>query len=97
MKFRKKPIVIEAMKYDGTEASFLAIIDWTVAPTKAFGDTEVRNCSPAFPDGFDYPVLKIRTLEGDHTVSPGDWVICGVAGEFYPCKDGIFAATYEPA
>ncbi len=38
----------------------------------------------------------IRTLEGYMTVSPGDWVITGVAGEKYPCKDAIFRATYEP-
>jgi len=39
----------------------------------------------------------IMTLEGDHTVSDGDFVIKGVAGEFYPCKPGIFEQTYEPA
>lgn len=39
----------------------------------------------------------IDTLEGRMVVSPGDWVICGVAGERYPCKPDIFAATYEEA
>lgn len=39
--------------------------------------------------------LKILTREGDMLVSPGDWVIRGVAGEFYPCKPEIFAATYD--
>lgn len=38
----------------------------------------------------------IETLEGKMTVSPGDWIIRGVAGELYPCKPDIFAATYEP-
>ena len=37
------------------------------------------------------------TVEGDHTALPGDWIIRGVKGEFYPCKPDIFAATYEPA
>ena len=37
----------------------------------------------------------IRTLEGDHRVSDGDWIIRGVKGEFYPCKADIFEATYE--
>lgn len=37
----------------------------------------------------------IETLEGGHVVTPGDWIIKGVAGEFYPCKPAIFAATYE--
>lgn len=39
----------------------------------------------------------IDTLEGGHTVCPGDWVITGVAGEVYPCKDAIFKVTYEEA
>ncbi len=39
----------------------------------------------------------IHTLEGDHTVSPGDWIITGVKGEKYPCKPDIFEATYDPA
>ena len=38
----------------------------------------------------------IHTLEGDMTAEPGDWIITGVAGEVYPCKDGIFRKTYEP-
>ena len=42
-------------------------------------------------------VLSIATLEGAHWVTPGDYVIRGVQGEFYPCKPDIFSATYEPA
>jgi len=38
----------------------------------------------------------IRTLEGDMEVSPGDWIITGIANERYPCKAHIFEATYEP-
>lgn len=38
----------------------------------------------------------IDTKEGGHIVCPGDWIITGIAGERYPCKDKIFAATYEP-
>jgi hypothetical protein len=41
--------------------------------------------------------FRILTLEGEMTVSPGDWIIKGVQGEFYPCKPDIFDATYEPA
>lgn len=37
----------------------------------------------------------IRTLEGHHEVSPGDWIITGVKGERYPCKPDIFELTYE--
>lgn len=52
-----------------------------------------------FPDFRAHPEhpgsLIIPTLEGDHECKPGDWIIKGVAGEFYPCKPEIFAATYE--
>ena len=48
----------------------------------------------AFEPGLDGIVIK--TLEGDMTAAPGDWIIKGVQGEFYPCKPDIFAATYEP-
>lgn len=48
-----------------------------------------RNC--------DRQAWCIQTLEGEMTVSLGDWVITGVKGEKYPCKPDIFAATYDPA
>ena len=52
-----------------------------------------------FMDGLDYYVigdsLFIPTLEGDMETSPGDWIIKGVKGEFYPCKPDIFELTYE--
>lgn len=43
----------------------------------------------------EFDTLHVRTLEGIMTVSPNDWVICGVKGELYPCKPDIFAATYD--
>lgn len=45
----------------------------------------------------DERVLLIHTLEGKMRAEVGDWIICGVKGEFYPCKPDVFAATYEPA
>lgn len=97
-KFRKKPVVVEAIQATGTPESNREIIDWTRgSKTPAYMDKEVRNCSAEHPDGFDYAVLVINTLEGTHTVRPNDWVIKGVAGTFYPCKPDVFATTYEPA
>jgi hypothetical protein len=86
-KFRKKPVVIEAMQLPDnpdrgrTVAETNAILAWIgtnegVARTRA-------GC------------VFIQTLEGDMQASPGDWIIRGVQGEFYPCKPDIFAATYE--
>lgn len=84
--FRKKPVVIEAIQFNGID-SYLDIVDWA----KASGNTSGS-------EGFEYrtPIMIIPTLEGAMAASPGDWIIKGVKGEFYPCKPDIFAATYEP-
>lgn len=90
-KFRKKPVVIEAMQFEGVRidsiGKALAFDDWLYPKSKAAGVT----CR------YSGANLIIPTLEGDHTALPGDWIICGVKGELYPCKPDIFAATYEPA
>jgi hypothetical protein len=83
MKFRKKPVVIEAIKVQPQYRNLKEIT--------AFVGAE-RLCPIARRP--DY-VLRIRTLEGDMAVSHGDYIIKGVAGEFYPCKPDIFEQTYE--
>lgn len=84
MKFRKKPVVIDAVQFTGKNAfevwSFMGRVDLLDNPDL---------------HSTDHPV--IQTLEGTLTASPGDWIIRGVKGEFYPCKPDIFEATYEPA
>jgi len=80
--FRKRPVVIEAMQWDGTAIGATPIIDWVLT-----GDGTASY--------HDDPSIVIPTLEGMMVASPGDWVIRGVQGEFYPCKPDIFAATYE--
>lgn len=87
MKFRKKPVVIEAEQFDGTNA----ILDFVsqTGPNPLWGsDAQYRSKDR---------VLWIKTREGAMQANPGDWIICGVQGEFYPCKNDIFLATYEPA
>ncbi len=80
MKFRKKPVVIEA------EQLTLENKDRALNFIKC-------NC---YADGTsDNPSIRIDTLEGEMTASLGDWIIKGVKGEFYPCKPDIFEATYE--
>lgn len=79
MKYRKKPVVIEAIQYDGTFP--LAFLN---------GDERVRK---AVAYGGD--AIEIVTLEGTMTAQIGDWIIRGVKGELYPCKPDIFEATYE--
>lgn len=85
MKFRKKPVVIDAIKWEGSAS---AIIDW--------GNSFEGQCDFSFIGGPSGGYVHIRTLEGTMTASIGDWIIRGVKGEFYPCKPDIFAATYEP-
>lgn len=73
-KFRKKPIVIEAVQWFPTE--------------KNLDSPDIL-----YTDGETY--ARIETLEGEMTVSPGDWIITGIKGEKYPCKPDIFEQTYE--
>jgi hypothetical protein len=81
-KFRKKPVVIEAVLWNGTNLDeVLALGDYADVPL-------------TFDDRGH---LHIHTLEGAMGASIGDWIIRGVKNEFYPCKPDIFAATYEPA
>lgn len=88
--FRKKPVVIEARQSTGSPESNRDIIDWTRdSKTPAFMDKRVISKNT------EQEQLSINTLEGTHWVSPGDWVIKGVKGEFYPCKPDIFEKTYE--
>lgn len=80
-KYRKKPVVIEAVKWDGKSGTIFPLAPFENA-TKA---PEVKE------DG----TLDITTLEGVMTAEIGDCVIKGVSGEIYPCKPAIFEATYE--
>lgn len=81
MKFRKRPVVVEAIKYEaGQQRGEFAgdVISGRVRYTE---------------EG----TMLISTLEGVMEASPGDWIIRGVKGELYPCKPDIFALTYEAA
>lgn len=82
MKFRKKPVVIEAYCHDLQHE----IPDWLLDANKA-------NAVVFQSDN----TIAIPTLEGVMRGDVGDWIIKGVKGELYPCKPDIFAATYEPA
>lgn len=84
--YRKRPVVIEAMQWDGSLASAQAVVEW--------GQHQLLGCTE-LPGGLVR--LQVTTLEGVLLASPGDWIIRGVQGEFYPCKPDIFAATYEAA
>ena len=103
--YRKKPIIIEARQSptDGTPAEAHAIYQWveknTLGSFEPLAIIEGREPWPESGITIDPRDgrMVIATLEGGHWVTPGDFIIRGVQGEFYPCKSGIFAATYEPA
>ena len=95
-KYRKKPVVVEAIKYSNVPEINRQVVDWARdSKTPAFMDTEIRNCSPKNPDGFEYPCLRINTLDGTMTVREGDYVVKGTQGEFYPCKPQAFLDVHE--
>jgi hypothetical protein len=86
MRFRKKPAEIEIEAVQLTREGFAAARDFVPIDSFAGGGEG--------PDGRVF--LEIRTLEGTMRANEGDWIIRGVAGEFYPCNPFIFNATYEP-
>lgn len=91
MKYRKKPVIIEAYQLTH-DVAVAHLIDKQPLP---FGlRSSNSNCHPANRTVDRMDVL-IKTLEGVMHASLGDWIIKGVKGELYPCKPDIFAATYE--
>lgn len=83
MKYRKKPIVIEAIMFNGHNSSEIAC--WSE------GAAYVRGIMlPA-----EEREMEISTLDGTMRANCGDYIIKGIKGEFYPCKPDIFEATYE--
>lgn len=98
MKYRKKPVEIEAMRWNGTAQGAIPIIDWILqtGSRDARWDNNPKHLTG--PDGFTTTItdrIEIDTLEGTMIASPGDWIIRGVSNEYYPCKPDIFNATYE--
>lgn len=92
MRYRKKPVVIEAVKLENTEESIVNAIEFVYdvgMETNVLGRLAEIN-KVRSDEG-----LIINTLEGNIKASFGDYIIKGVQGEFYPCKPDIFMETYE--
>lgn len=96
MKYRKKPVVIEAVQL--TWENWSEICEFadvgSLEDGKPTGTDKDIEGEP-LPNGG--PGLLIPTLEGLHLANPNDWIIKGIKGELYPCKPDIFEATYESA
>jgi hypothetical protein len=83
--YRKKPVVVEAVQWLGEE-SFAELYRFTDADNN-YGIVGMKNGRG--------DIAQITTLEGVMDAQPGDFIIKGVQGEFYPCKPDIFEKTYE--
>lgn len=106
MKFRKRPVVVDAVQLQCEEQRpykdngeirvkpeywpFKETPDWLVEAMKNL------IIYPRYAYESDFFHMEIATLEGKMIVSPNDWIIKGVNGELYPCKPDIFEKTYEP-
>lgn len=101
-KFRKKPVVIEAVHYDEHAALYgwkNAILDAHPWLDEAYDPGDILSnvaVMEAGTNNIGQTYIEIKTLEGTMRCDVGDWIIRGIKGEIYPCKPDIFAATYEP-
>ena len=93
MKYRKKPVEIEAIQWTGKNNREMFDFLTNYELTNEFMSNTGENFD------IDHDKIKggliIKTLEGEHLASIGDYIIKGVEGEFYPCKPDIFEKTYE--
>jgi len=89
MKFRKNPVVIEAIQWNPFEMLIHDVMKFMGIDKNQMEENGVLSVGKYKGE------LIIKTLEGDMTVSEGDWIIKGIKGEFYPCKPDIFEQTYE--
>lgn len=84
MRYRKKPVVIDAVQWTGKNLSECK---------KFLGDSFGGQRTERHPEGAN--VIMVKTLEGEHIASLNDFLIRGIRGEHYPCKPDIFEKTYE--
>ena len=81
--FKKKPVAIEAVRWPGDIATADFIEKWS------------QGKCVCYANGGLSIVIAVRTLEGEMNAKPGDWIIKGIKGEFYPCNPEVFDLTYE--
>ncbi|MCJ8293741.1 MAG: hypothetical protein MJK15_04975 [Colwellia sp.] len=95
MKYRKKPVEIEAIRLLPNQKSIREVLNFKGEPVVTKCNTAIdafeSYCNYRIDDGF----INIDTLEGVMKANFGDYIIKGVKGEFYPCKPGIFELTYD--
>ena len=90
MRYRKKPVEVDAIKWTGYNISEVKDFVGESLLYEIYDGAWQVGKAPVMVD------MKIKTLEGNMSVSIGDYIIKGIQGEFYPCKPDIFEQTYEP-
>lgn len=97
-RYRKLPVEIDAVQFGLAEYADLPHSAWRAPVPLEWLDTALREERVTFVfAGEDYWYFVVLTEEGEMRGGPDDWLIRGVEGELYPCKDSVFQATYEPA
>lgn len=106
-KYRKRPVVVEAVQVDGTTKQDDEMRKWSNGEVAGHWSNKqfardngghivvVKQMAPGFARVDGLIEYNIKTLEGTMKAEYGDWIIKGVKGEFYPCKPDIFEMTYE--
>lgn len=103
-KYRKKPVIVEAVQYTIDNREEISTFTQGKAWFPKDNDTYMLFWGYIPPESWTCRECghvaskhgNCETLEGYHIICPGDWIIRGVKGEFYPCKPDIFEATYDP-
>lgn len=86
MKWRKRPVVVDAVQWTGDNIEEMR---------RFVGDAVIYSETDTKWEGEPRTAIKVKTLEGVMDARIGDFIIKGVGGEFYPCKQDIFLLTYE--
>lgn len=87
--FRKKPVIIRAMQFRGSAQSATEILDWVIREGGSASYHDIDD------PGEHVSWIQIHTLEGEMKTKPGDWIIQGVRGEFYPHAGSFFNEVYD--
>ena len=90
MKYRKKPVTVEAFKWNGKPQTADDLPDWML-DAMVSGKLVFSLCEQS-----KLPCILIETIEGVMKAYPGYWIIQGVKKELYPCRSDVFLSTYEP-
>lgn len=96
-KYRKKPVEIDAIQWDGEAETATIIINWILhnGGTARYHEKIITTNFETGEEEVEPACMYIHTLEGAMRADKDDWIIKGVVNEFYPCKDNVFQATYE--